>query len=86
MGPGRMDDHRVGRGLEFGHDFPCPAEAAVSKCAADCLPKRCRPGVRVDRLELSPQRDRDRAKFAAPPIVHSLACSRWSVYQPGDAL
>ena len=34
-----MDDHRVRRGLEFGHDYPCPAEAAVNTCAANCLPK-----------------------------------------------
>lgn len=74
----------VERGLEFGHDYPCPAEAAVNKCAANCLPKCCRSGVRVDRLEMvtAARRRRDRAKFSAPPIVHRLAYSRRSVYRP----
>lgn len=27
---GHMEDHRVGRGLDLGHDHPCPAEAAVN--------------------------------------------------------
>jgi hypothetical protein len=26
----------VERGV--GHDYPCPAEAAIDKCAANCLP------------------------------------------------
>jgi AraC-like DNA-binding protein len=81
-----MDDPPVRRGLEFGHDYPCPAEPAVNKCAANCLPKCCRPGVRVDRLEWSPRRRLDRAKFAAPPNVHRLADSRRSLYRSGDVL
>lgn len=38
------------------------------------------------RMVTAAQRHRGRAKFAAPPIVHSLACSRWSVYRSGDEL
>lgn len=77
----RMDDHRVIRGLELGHDHPCPAEAAVNKCAAHYLPKCCRPGIRLDRLEWSPPRSviANGAKLPAPPLVHSLACSRGSM-------
>lgn len=60
----------MARGL--GHDPPCPAEAAVAKCAANCLPRCCRPGVHVGRLEMvtAARRHRDRAKLAALPIVH----------------
>jgi hypothetical protein len=76
----------VERGLEFGHDYPRPAEAAVNKCAANCLPKCCRTGIRVDRLEWSPRCRLDRAKFAAPPNVHRLADSLRGVYRSGDVL
>jgi hypothetical protein len=77
---GHMEYHRVGRGLDFGHGHPCPAEPP-SQVRRRLSPGICRPGVQVGRLEMvtTAKRRRDRVKFAATPIVHSLACSRGSM-------
>lgn len=70
-----------------GHDYPCPAEAAVDKCAANVSPMLS-PGnpSGKTRMVTAARRRRDRAKFAVPPNLHRLAYSRGNANRCGDVL
>lgn len=75
-----MDGPYVERWLELGHDYPCPAEAAVYWCAADCLLTSCRPGIGVDRIECTASsrpgevRCSWPSKFSPAHVLHCISC------------
>lgn len=62
-----MDGPRVERWLELGHDYLCLAEAAVYRCAADCLPKSCRPESKWAGSKWSPRRGVIAIGRSSPP-------------------
>jgi hypothetical protein len=84
---GRMDDPRVRRGLEFGHDYPV-RRRPPSTSAPPIVCRMLSPGnpSGKTRVVTAARHRRDRAKLAVPPNVHRHAYSRRSVYRCGDVL